>query len=80
MKKNISTPMKDKMLKIREKHSQPGASTMITFQGRNVEDKKLRRHLKEGIRINVARGLTAPTGGDELRLLSGSAFLVSNSM
>ena len=72
--------MKDKILKVREKHSQPGATTMIKYQGRNVEDKKLRRYLKEGMRRNVARGLTAGTGEEDLRLLSGSAFLVSNSM
>lgn len=49
-------------------------------QGKDVDEKKLRRHLKQAMRRDVALRHTSDEGAKELRILSGSSFLLSNSM
>ncbi|KAL9113658.1 MAG: hypothetical protein Q9187_007584, partial [Circinaria calcarea] len=49
-------------------------------QGKTIDDKKLRRHLKQNMRQDVAIKRTSDEGARELRILSGSSFLLSNSM
>ena len=68
------------MCKIRQTRAKAGVSTVFEHKSVVVEDKKLRRHLKETLRRDVAKRLTADEEGRELRILSGSAFLLSNSM
>ena len=45
-----------------------------------MEEKKLRRHLKENMRRNVAAGRRMDEGIQELKILTGSSFLLGNSM
>lgn len=80
LKKNISTAKKDAMLNIRRQRTEAGKATVFKYNGIEVEDKKLRRQAKESIRRDVARRPVTADRGGELRLLSGSAFQVSNSM
>ncbi|MCJ1262343.1 hypothetical protein MMC22_002213 [Lobaria immixta] len=79
-KKNIPTSKKEAMLNIRRQRTEAGKSTAFFYKGARVEDKKLRRQAKESVRSVVARRPVAVEGGGELRLLSGSAFQVSNSI
>lgn len=79
MKKNISSANKEAMLNIRHQRTEAGKPTAFQYKGVQVDDKKLRRQAKESLRRDVARRPFAADRG-ELRLLSGSAFQVSNSM
>lgn len=67
------------MLNIRRQRTEAGKPTVFNYKGIKVDDQKLRRQAKESVRREVARRPVAADGG-ELRLLSGSAFQVSNSM
>ena len=68
------------MLGIRQQRTDAGKPTAFHYKGMKVDDKKLRRHVKESVRRDVARRSVAVDGGWDLRLLSGSAIQVSNSM
>ena len=68
------------MLNIRRQRTEAGKPTVFLYNGIKVEDKKLRRQVKENVRREVARRPAAVDRREELRLLSGSAFHVSNSM
>lgn len=68
------------MLKIRQQRTDAGKPTAFNHKGMKVDDKKLRRKVKENVRRDVARRPVAVDGGWDLRLLSGSAIQVSNSM
>lgn len=68
------------MLNIRRQRTEAGKPTEFFYNGIKVEDKKLRRQVKENVRREVARRPAAVDRGEELRLLSGSVFHVSNSM
>ena len=79
LKKNISTPKKAAMMKIRQTRAKAGSATIMEHHG-VVTDNKLRRFMKNSIRRDVAKKLTRNEEGGELRLLSGSAFLLCNNM
>lgn len=80
MRKNISKSKKDALVKIRQRRTEEGKGTAFEYKGRNVDDKKLRRQIKENMRRSVASRPTIGAGEGNLTLLSGSKFLVSNSM
>lgn len=64
---------------IRRQRAEVGKLTAFQYNGVQVDDKKQRRQAKESLMRDIARQPFAASGG-ELRLLSGSAFQVSNSM
>lgn len=68
------------MLNIRRQRTDAGKSTAFIHKGMKVDDKKLRREVKKRVRRDVARRPVAVDGGSSLRLLSGSAIQVSDSM
>lgn len=68
------------MSKIRQRRTEDGKPTVFSYKGMKVDDKKLRRHVKESVRRDVARRPVITDGAGDLRALSGSAFYVSNSM
>ncbi|MCJ1428601.1 hypothetical protein MMC29_006511 [Sticta canariensis] len=80
LKKNIPTSKKEAMLRIRQQRTDAGKPTAFHYKGMKVDDNKLRRHVKESVRRDVARRSVAVDGGWDLRLLSGSAIQVSNSI
>ncbi|MCJ1264032.1 hypothetical protein MMC22_003903 [Lobaria immixta] len=80
LKKNIPTPKKEAMLNIRRQRTEAGKPTTFLYNGTKVEDKKLRRQVKESARREVARRPVVADRGEQLRILSGSAFHVSNSV
>lgn len=68
------------MLNIRRQRAEAGKPTEFSYKGIKVDDKKLRRQVKESVRRDVARRPVATDRGGELSLLSGSEFQLSNSM
>ena len=81
MKKNISTSKKEAMCQIRQSRALVGKSTVFREKqrGTNVEDKKLRRHLKETIRRDLVARRNVGDVAQDLKILSGSSFLLGNS-
>lgn len=68
------------MLNIRRQRTEAGKPTTFLYNGTKVEDKKLRRQVKESARHEIVRRPVVADRGEQLRTLSGSAFHVSNNM
>ena len=70
------------MCKIRQTRAEAGKSSVFRDerQDKQIDEKKLRRYLKQTTRRDVAVRHTNDEGAKELRILSGSSFLLSNSM
>ena len=70
------------MCKIRQTRAEAGKSSIFRDerQGKRIDEKKLRRHMKQTMRRDVAIKHASDEGAKELRILSGSSFLLSNSM
>lgn len=68
------------MSNIRRQRTKAGKLTEFNYKGKMVDDKKLRRQVKESVRRDVARRPEAFDRGGELSLLYGSEFQVSNSL
>ncbi|MCJ1396055.1 hypothetical protein MMC18_008942 [Xylographa bjoerkii] len=81
-RKNISTPKKEALIKIRQTRAAVGRGTTFRSQqqNRNVDEKKLRRHLKESIRRDVALKYNRQRGMEEMSMLSRSSFILANSI
>ena len=65
-------------------HSRALVGKSTTFKpkqgGPNVEDKKLRRFLKESMRRDMNVRRIAYEGNQEIKTLTGSSFLLGNSV
>ena len=70
------------MWKIRQSRARAGKSTIFQSQeqGKDIEEKKLRRYLKDRMRRDIASPRTMDGRREELKVLSGSSFLLGNSM
>ena len=68
------------MIKIRQTRSELGKSTAFMHQGRTVNENKLRRHLKEATRGEVARRAIFNEGFSDLRSLTGSSYQLGSSL
>ncbi|MCJ1437103.1 hypothetical protein MMC27_006488 [Xylographa pallens] len=81
-RKNISTPKKEALVKIRQTRAALGKATTFRSQqqDRNIDEKKLRRHLKDSMRRGDALKYNRQRGAEELSMLSGSSFLLANSI
>ncbi|MCJ1378525.1 hypothetical protein MMC17_001624 [Xylographa soralifera] len=81
-RKNISTPKKEALIKIRQTRAALGKGTAFRSQqqDRNIDEKKLRRHLKDSIRRGEALKYNRQRGVEELSMLTGSSFLLANSI
>ena len=81
-KKNISTPKKEAMCGIRHSRAEIGKATVFRSEllGKNIEEKKLRRYLKETTRSRVAMTRTKDLDPRELKILLGTSFQLSESM
>jgi hypothetical protein len=81
-RKNISSSKKEALCKIRQTRAEAGKSTTFERhqQGKPVEEKRLRRHLKDTRRRNIAMNRSMNEDTEELQILSGSSFLLGNSM
>ena len=78
-KRNISTSKKEALCKIRNTRAEAGRSTQFEYHGKTVEEKKLRRHMKNNIRKGPAM-LRPANDKMDWKILTGSTFKLGNSM
>ena len=81
-KKNLSASKKEALCGIRHTRAERGKSTVFRSEllGKDVEEKKLRRYLKETTRRNVAMTSTGNPHLGELKILLGTSFQLSESV
>jgi hypothetical protein len=81
-KKNLSSSKKEKLLKIRQKRAEAGKSTLFQdeISGKRVDEKQLRRYLKESMRRDTARMHARISNPMDLKALTGSSFTFGSSM
>lgn len=78
-KRNMSTSKKEALCKIRNTRTVAGRSTRFEYQGKIVEEKKLRRHMKNNMRKGPA--MLRPANNEmDWKVVTGSAFKLGNSM
>ena len=73
-KKNVPATKKAAIVERGQTRAALGKSTIATFQGREVDSKKLRRHAKEALRKEIALKATADRAGSQQSSLFGSVF------
>lgn len=78
-KKNISMSKKNEIVRYRQSQAAAGRSTQLEYKGKTVEEKKLRRHLKQTVKRDIAINHPGNMFGD-ITKLTGSKFLLGNSM
>ncbi|KAL8741567.1 MAG: hypothetical protein Q9190_005838 [Brigantiaea leucoxantha] len=78
-KKNVPAKVTAKVCNIRRARAKEGKRSTIEYKGKVVENKQLRRYLKESTRRDVAQKSIAD-GGRGLKLMSGSAFSLGKSI
>ncbi|MCJ1472336.1 hypothetical protein MMC13_000983 [Lambiella insularis] len=81
-RKNISTPKKETLLKLRQTRAKAGKSTVFRDEqsGKNIEEKRLRRYLKDNMRRDGALTHSRDAGAEAIRILSGSTFQLGRSI
>ena len=81
-KKSVSLAKKEAIVKATQTRASAGKSTVATVQGREVDKKKLRRHLKSSIRQstkNIASSMAMDVDRS-LGMYSGPSFILGDSM